>query len=315
MKKVLILEPIHREGINILKKHCEVVELSGRIDIEDLKKIVSEFDIIISRGFIKITSNVIEAAKRLKTIVVHGVGIDHIDLKAAERKGVKIVNTPEALTDSVAEFTIGVLISMLRRIPQADKAVRVGQWGRKYTDLIGVELMGKNVGIIGLGRIGSAVARRLKPFKVKLYYYDKIRKEDLEKELGIEYLGLNDLLKISDIILIHAPLTEETYHMISKDQFELMKNGVYIVNMGRGAIIEEKELIKYIENGKIAGVALDVFEVEPLPIDSPLTKYENVILTPHLAASSHEALRKLSIEVAKKTLEELEIPCGELEKQ
>ncbi|MEM3394174.1 MAG: NAD(P)-dependent oxidoreductase, partial [Candidatus Methanomethylicia archaeon] len=280
---------------------------NGKITIEELKEMVSDVDIIVSRGFIKIGEEILKSAKKLKAIVVHGVGIDHIDLKAAERYGIKIVNTPEALTDSVAEFTIGALISMLRRIPQADKAVRMGQWHRKYTDLIGVELMDKNIGIIGLGRIGSAVARRLKSFNVKLYYYDKIRKKDLEEELGIKYLDLNDLLRISDIILIHLPLTEETYHIISKREFELMKDGVYIVNMGRGALIDEKELIRYIENGKIAGAALDVFEVEPLPMNSPLIKYENVILTPHLAASSQEALKRLSIEVARKTLEELEI--------
>lgn len=308
--KVLILEPIHKEGINILKKYCDVIELNGKIAIEELKEIVSDVDIIVSRGFIRISEEIIKSAKKLKAIVVHGVGIDHIDLKAAERYGIKIVNTPEALTDSVAEFTIGVLISMLRRIPQADKAVRMGQWNRKYTDLIGVELMGKNVGIIGLGRIGSAVAKRIKSFNVKLYYYDKIRKKELEEELGIKYLDLNDLLRISDIILIHLPLTEETYHIISKREFELMKDGVYIVNMGRGALIDEKELIRYIENGKIAGAALDVFEVEPLPMDNPLIKYENVILTPHLAASSQEALRRLSIEVARKTLEELGVNIG-----
>lgn len=303
----MILEPIHREGINILKKYCEVIELNGKIDEEYLKKMVQDVDIIISRGFIKISEELFKAAKKLRAIIVHGVGVDHIDLKAAEKYGVKIVNTPEALTDSVAEFTIGVLISMLRRIPQADKAVRMGQWNRKYTDLVGVELMGKNIGIIGLGRIGSAVAKRLKPFNVKLYYHDKIRREELERELEIRYLDLDDLLKVSDIILIHLPLTEETYHIISKEKFELMKNGVYIVNMGRGALIDEKELVKYLENGKIAGAALDVFEVEPLPLDSPLMKYENIILTPHLAASSHEALKRLSIEVARKTLEELKI--------
>lgn len=308
--KVLILEPIHKEGINILKKYCDVIELNGKIAIEELKEIVSDVDIIVSRGFIRISEEILKSARKLKAIVVHGVGIDHIDLKAAERYGIKIVNTPEALTDSVAEFTIGVLISMLRRIPQADKAVRMGQWNRKYTDLIGVELMGKNVGIIGLGRIGSAVAKRIKSFNVKLYYYDKIRKKELEEELEIKYLDLNDLLRISDIILIHLPLTEETYHIISKREFELMKDGVYIVNMGRGALIDEKELIRYIENGKIAGAALDVFEVEPLPMDNPLIKYENVILTPHLAASSQEALRRLSIEVARKTLEELGVNIG-----
>jgi glyoxylate reductase len=242
---------------------------------------------------------------------VHGVGVDHIDLKAAEEAGIKVANTPEALTDTVAEFTIGALIALLRKIKQADEAVRRGEWSRKYTDLVGVDLKGKSVGILGLGRIGLAVAKRLKPFDVKLYYYDKIRKYDVEESLGIKYMDFKELLSKSDIILIHLPLTEETYHIISRKEFELMRNGVYIVNMGRGALIDEAELIKQIEAGKVAGAALDVFEREPLPPESPLTKYENVLLTPHLAASSVEALKRLSMDVARKTLEILGIPVNQ----
>lgn len=306
-QKVLILEPIHRDGIELLRKYCEVIELNGKANIEDLKGLISDVDIIVSRGFIKIDEKLIKSACKLKVIVVHGVGVDHIDLKAAEGAGVKVVNTPEALTETVAEFTIGMLISILRRIPQADKAVRSSQWDRKYRDLVGTDLSGKIVGIIGFGRIGSAVARRLKPFNVKMYYYDKFRKIDLEREMGIEYINFEELLKISDIILLHLPLTEETHHIISSREFELMKNGVYIVNMGRGALIDEEELIKYIENGKIAGAALDVFEKEPLPMDSKLVKFENIILTPHLGASSKEALRRMAMEVAEKVLEELKI--------
>ncbi|MEM3615279.1 MAG: hydroxyacid dehydrogenase [Candidatus Methanomethylicia archaeon] len=306
-QKVLILEPIHRDGIELLRKYCEVIELNGKTSIEDLKRLISDVDVIVSRGFIKIDEEFIKSACKLKVIVVHGVGIDHIDLKAAERAGVKVVNTPEALTETVAEFTIGMLISMLRRIPQADKAVRSGQWDRKYGDLVGTDLSGKIVGIIGFGRIGSAVARRLKTFNVKMHYYDKFRKIDLEREMGIEYMNFEELLKISDIILLHLPLTEETYHIISSREFELMKNGVYIVNMGRGALVDEEELIKYIENGKIAGAALDVFEKEPLPMDSKLVKFENIILTPHLGASSKEALRRMAMKVAEKVLEELKI--------
>ncbi|MCR6668886.1 MAG: hydroxyacid dehydrogenase [archaeon YNP-WB-040] len=309
--KVVILESIHKDGVELLRKYCDVIECREGVSIEELKSIIREADIIISRGFIKIDAELIRCARKAKAIVVHGVGVDHIDLKAAEKAGIKVANTPEALTDTVAEFTIGALIALLRKIKQADEAVRRGEWSRKYTDLVGVDLKGKNVGILGLGRIGLAVAKRLKPFDVKLYYYDKIRRYDVEEDLGIKYMEFRELLSTSDIILIHLPLTEETYHIISRREFELMKNGVYIVNMGRGALIDEAELIKQIEAGKVAGAALDVFEREPLPPESPLTKYENVLLTPHLAASSLEALRRLSMDVARKTLEILGIPVSQ----
>jgi len=309
--KVVILEPIHKDGVELLKKHCDVIECREGVSREELKSIIREADIITSRGFIKIDAELIRCARKAKAIVVHGVGVDHIDLKAAEEAGIKVANTPEALTDTVAEFTIGALIALLRKIKQADEAVRRGEWSRKYTDLVGVDLKGKSVGILGLGRIGLAVAKRLKPFDVKLYYYDKIRKYDVEESLGIKYMDFKELLSKSDIILIHLPLTEETYHIISRKEFELMRNGVYIVNMGRGALIDEAELIKQIEAGKVAGAALDVFEREPLPPESPLTKYENVLLTPHLAASSVEALKRLSMDVARKTLEILGIPVNQ----
>ncbi len=305
--KVLIAEPIHKDGVDILRKQVEVIELPPESTIEDLKRAIVDVDALISRGFIKITKEVLKAAKRLKVIVVHGVGVDHIDLEAAKELGIKLINTPEALTNAVAEFTVGMIFSLIKRIPQADKAVRRGEWHRKFSDLIGIDLAGKTVGIIGLGRIGSAVARMLKPFNARLIYYSPRRKYDLEEELGIEFKPLHELLRESDLISIHATLTKETYHMISYEEFELMKDGIYIINTARGAIIDEEAFIAHLKAGKIRGAALDVFEIEPLPEDSPLLDFENLILAPHLAASSIDALRKMAVEVAKRTLEELEI--------
>ena len=303
--KFLVVEPIHSDGIRLLEKFGEVKCLPIGSTVDDLAEAIVDVDAVISRGFIKIPRDVLLRARRLKVIGVHGVGVDHIDLDTARELGVKVINTPEALTVTVAEFTVGLILTLLRRIPRADNAVRSGEWDRKYSDLIGVELFDKIVGIIGLGRIGSAVARRLKCFDVNLIYYDKVRKLFLEREIGVRFRGFDDLLRESDIITIHVPLTSETYHMISDREFELMRDGVYIVNMGRGAVIDERALIKYLESGKVAGAALDVFEVEPLPKDSPLTKFDNVILTPHLGASSREALRRMAIDVARKVLMEL----------
>jgi len=303
--KVLVAEPIHKDGIDLLRKHVEVIELLPDSTEDDLRNAVSDVDAIISRGFIKITKDVLLAAKKLRVIVVHGVGIDHIDLDTAKKLRIKVVNTPEALTNAVAEFTIGLIFSLIKRIPQADKAVRRGEWHRKFSDLIGIDLAGKTIGIIGLGRIGSAVVRILRAFNVRLIYYSPRRKYDLERELGIEFKPIHELLKESDIISIHATLTKETYHMLSYEEFELMKDGVYIVNTSRGAIMDEKAFLEYLNSGKIRGAALDVFETEPLPENSPLLKFDNLILTPHLAASSVDSLRRLAIDSARKTLQEL----------
>ncbi len=210
--KVLIAELIHEDGVDILRKQVEVIELPPESTIEDLKRAIVDVDALISRGFIKVTKEVLKAAKRLKVIVVHGVGVDHIDLEAARELGIKVINTPEALTNTVEEFTVGMIFSLIKRIPQADKAVRRGEWHRKFSNLVGIDLAGKTVGIIGLGRIGSAVARMLKPFNPRLVYYDLRRRYDLEGELGIEFKPLHELLKESDVISIHATLTKDTYH-------------------------------------------------------------------------------------------------------
>jgi D-3-phosphoglycerate dehydrogenase len=295
---IIVIEPIHSCGIKILEKYGKVVQLSPGSTWKGLLRVCGKADAFVTRGFTKIPKEVLEVSKKLKVIGVHGVGVDHIDVNFAEKRGICIVRTPEALTDSVAEFTVGMMLSLLRKIPMADNAVRRGEWDKKYSDLVGVELMDKTVGILGLGRIGSAVAKRLCSFNVNLIYYKRNRHVELEKRLGIKYAAFNELLRVSDIISIHVPLTSETYHMISNKEFELMKHGVYVVNTARGAVIDEKALYNALVSGKVAGAALDVFESEPLSPDNPLTKLNNVILTPHLAASGEETLKKMAVAVA-----------------
>jgi D-3-phosphoglycerate dehydrogenase len=299
---IIVVEPIHIDGIKILEKHAKVIQLPPGSTEKELSKVSDKADAFVTRGFIKLSKNVLKAAKKLKVIGVHGAGVDHIDVNFAQKRGVRIIRTPTALTDTVAEFTIGLMLSLLRKIPMADAAVRNEDWNKKYSDLIGVDLMHKTVGIIGLGMIGSEVAKRLKAFNANLIYYKRVRNHNLEKQIGIKYASLKQLLKMSDVISIHVPLTPETYHMISQKEFELMKNGVYIVNTSRGAIIEEKALYTALKTGKVAGAALDVFETEPVNLDNPLLKLESVVLTPHLAASSEEALRRMSVAVAEETL-------------
>jgi D-3-phosphoglycerate dehydrogenase len=285
-----------------LKKHGTVIQVPLGSSWKDLLNYSKEADAFVSRGFIKIPAEVLERAEKLKVIGVLGAGVDHIDVDFAEKRQIQIVRTPAALTDTVAEFTIGLMLALLRKIPMADAAVRKGEWNKKYSDLVGTDLMGKTVGIVGFGLIGSAVAKRLKAFGVNLLYYKRSRNFELEKKLGVKYASFNELLAASDIISIHVPLTAETRHMISQREFSQMKQGVYIVNTSRGAVTDEKALYNALLSGRVAGAALDVFESEPLSGDSPLIGLDNVILTPHLAASSKEALRRMSIAVAEEVI-------------
>ncbi|MDH5482099.1 MAG: hydroxyacid dehydrogenase [Candidatus Bathyarchaeota archaeon] len=305
MKKdlnIVVVEPIHVEGIKILKRYGKVIQLSSSSTEDDLLRVSGKADAFITRGFMKISEKVFRTTERLKVIGVHGVGVDHIDIDFAQKKGIQIVRTPSALAVTVAEFTIGLMLSLLRNIPKADLAVRKGQWGKKYSELIGVDLTRKTVGIIGLGTIGSEVARRLKAFNVEIVYYKRVRNHELEKQLDVKYVSLKRLLEIVDIISIHVPLTLETHHMISTEEFALMKHGVYIINTSRGAVIEEKALYEALVSRRVAGAALDVFESEPICPDSQLIKLDRVILTPHLAASSEEALRRMSVAVAEEVI-------------
>ena len=294
----MIIEPIHIDGVNILKKAGRVIQLLPGSTWKNLLRISREADAFITRGFVRIPREVLAAAEKLRVIGVHGVGVDHIDMDFVAERGIQIVRTPAALTNTVAEFTVGLMLSLLRKIPMADGAVRTGEWSRKYRELVGVDLNGKTVGILGLGRIGSAVAGRLKAFDVNLIYYRRTRNRELENELNIKYVSLDELLGESDVISVHVPLTSETYHMIAQREFELMNHGVYIVNTSRGAVIDEKALCSALMRGKVAGAALDVFEFEPLNLESPLFECSNVILTPHLAASSREVLRRMAVTVA-----------------
>jgi len=296
---VVVTEPIHSAGIQLLKEAgVDVRQLPPGSDEVNLMEVAPEADALITRGFIRVTREIMVASPRLRVVGVHGVGCDHIDLQAAKEIGKAVFNTPSALTETVAEMTLALILALTRRVVSADKAVRAGDWTRKYGDLIGSELMDKTIGIIGLGRIGSAVARRLKPFRVEILYYDVVDRSEVEAELGIRRVDLDTLFRLSDIITLHTPLTPQTRGLISKRAFGLMKDGVYLVNTARGKIVDQLALIEALKTGKVSGAALDVFEEEPLDPSNPLASIDNVILTPHLAASSREAMRRMAVQVA-----------------
>jgi D-3-phosphoglycerate dehydrogenase len=302
---VVVTEPIHPAGIQLLEEaRVDVVQLPPGSDEAALMEEAPRADALITRGGIRVTREMM-ASPRLRVAGVHGVGCDHVDLQAAKELGKVVFNTPSALTETVAEMALALMLALTRRVVSADRAVRAGEWTRKYGDLIGSELMGKTVGIIGMGRIGSAVARRLKPFRVELLYFDVVGRPELEAELGLRRVELDTLLGMSDIITLHTPLSPQTRGLISRREFTLMKDGVYIVNTARGKIIDQRPLIEALEAGKVAGAALDVFEEEPLDPGGPLASMDNVVLTPHLGASSREAMRRMAVEVAEGIIEVL----------
>lgn len=303
---IMVTEPIHPAGIRMLEERgCEVVSLPPGSDEVSLKEVAPDSDAIITRGGIKVTREIMASSPRLKAVGVHGIGCDHVDLEAARELNKVVLNTPTALTETVAEMAVALILALTRRIVSADKAVRAGEWSRKYGDLRGTEIKGKTVGIIGLGRIGSAVARRLKPFGVDLVYHDIRRDPELEAELGMKKVELDGLLRVSDIITLHLPHTPGTHHLVSRREIGLMKDGVYIVNTARGKVVDQEALVKALREGKVAGAALDVFEEEPLDPGDALASMDNVILTPHLGASSLEAMRRMAVQVAEGVLKVL----------
>jgi D-3-phosphoglycerate dehydrogenase len=303
---VIITEPIHQSGIELLERNnIEVIQLPPGSDEDTLQSEAHRAIGLITRGGIKVTKEFIESASSLVAIGVHGIGCDHVDLDTARKLGKVVLNTPYALSDSVAEMVIALLFAISRRVVSADKAVRAGEWNRKYSDLRGIEIMGKVVGIIGLGRIGVATARRLKSFGVKQIYFSRTRKIDIEDELDIKYVSLNKLIQQSDIIILSLPYRQDTHHLINAERIEAMKNGVYIVNTARGKIIDQDALVNALETGKVAAAGLDVFENEPLDPNNVLATLDNVVLTPHLAASSEEAMERMAIQVAEGVLKAL----------
>lgn len=294
--KVLISDALSKEAVEILEKEKEFkVDVNTKLTPEELKKVIKDYDALLVRSATKVTKDVIAAADKLKIIGRAGVGLDNVDVEAASKKGIIVVNTPAGNTISTAEHAFSMLLSLSRSIPQADASVKKGEWERKK--FMGVEVYGKTLGIVGLGRIGTEVAKRALSFGMKVLAYDPFLSADRAKDLGIELVDLKTIYKNADYITVHTPLTDETKHMISDKEFALMKKSVRLVNCARGGIIDEEALVNAIEAGNVAGAAFDVFEQEP-PKNSRLSKLDKVVLTPHLGASTEEAQMNVAIDVA-----------------
>jgi D-3-phosphoglycerate dehydrogenase len=300
--KILVASRIHEKAIQLLKENGFEVTIAEEPNEDELARIIKGFDGLIVRSKPLVTRKVIESADRLKVIARAGVGLDNIDVKAAEERGIALINAPESSTQSVAELAIGLMLAVARKIAFSDRRMREGYWAKK--EAMGVELSGKTLGVIGAGRIGSAVARIAKyGFNMHILYYDVVCRDDLNKELGAECVSIEELLKRSDIVTIHVPLLPETRHMINEEKLRLMKKTAILINTSRGAVVDTAALVKALSEGWIAGAGLDVFEEEPLSEDHPLTKLDNVVLTPHIGASTKEAQEKAGVEVARKIVE------------
>ncbi|ALV62537.1 D-3-phosphoglycerate dehydrogenase [Thermococcus sp. 2319x1] len=298
--KVLVAAPLHEKAIEILKNAGLEVVYEEYPDQEKLKELVKDVSAIIVRSKPKVTKEIIDAAPSLKVIARAGVGLDNIDVEYAKSKGIEIVNAPAASSRSVAELAIALIFSVARKVAFADRKIREGVWAKKQC--MGFELEGKTLGVVGFGRIGYNVAKIAKAIGMEVLLYDVMKNDERAKEVGGRFVELEELLRNSDVVTIHVPLLESTYHLINEEKLKLMKPTAILINTSRGPIVDTNALVKALQEGWIAGAGLDVFEEEPLPKDHPLTKLDNVVLTPHIGASTVEAQERAGIEVAEKVV-------------
>ncbi len=304
--KVLLTDGLQQPGKDLLSEKNEFTDQKG-ISPEDLIKTLPAYDAVIVRGRTKMTRQVIESSDKLKVIGRCGVGVDNIDLEAAKENNVIVVNAPVATTTSVAELTMGLIFSLAREIPRASAGMKNAEWLKK--SLVGMELCGKALGIIGYGRIGAMVGKLATATGMRINAYDPILKPETTFVDGGEILPFEHVLKSSDFITIHTPFNKETHHMINDQTIAMMKDGVRLVCAARGGIIDESALLHALQSGKVAGAALDVYETEP-PGNQDLISHPNLIATPHIGGQTADAQLRASIDIASEVLAALN--CEEL---
>lgn len=295
MMKVLVCDPISEKGIEILRRDPEIeVDVLLKQTEDQLVAIAADYHAMVVRSETKITKRILDAAKKLRVVGRAGVGIDNIDVTAATKNGVIVLNTPDGNTISACEHTLAMILSLVRNIPQADQSLRQHQWDRKkYT---GIELKGKKIGIFGFGKIGSEIAIRCKAFGMDVLVFDPFVTPERADRFNVTLSDKETIFKEADIITVHMPLTDETRNMIGKDQFAMMKPTARVINVARGGIINEADLYDAIKNGVIAGAAIDVWTKEPMT-DNPLFELPQIVVTPHLGASTQEAQENVALDV------------------
>lgn len=302
--RVLVSDKLTDEGLEILKAGGEIEVVNDpEITPERLAEVIGDFDGLAIRSRSRVTRETLERSGRLKVIGRAGVGLDNVDIPAATERGIIVMNTPDGNTMSTAEHTVSMILAIARRIPQADAGMKAGQWPKK--SITGVELYGKTLGVVGLGKIGGAVASRLKAFGMDILAFDPFVNESAAEKMGIELADVDEICRRADIITVHTPLNKNTKGIVGAAQIASMKPTTLVVNCARGGIIDEAALLAALQAKKIGGAALDVFETEPLPDDHPFRKLDNVVLTPHLAATTTEAQDKVTKDVAEQIVSAL----------
>lgn len=294
--KVLAADGVSEQGIGILREAGFEVDVKDKLPAEELLATIGEYDALIVRSASTVTKEVLAAGKNLKIIGRAGVGVDNIDVKEATDRGIIVINSPGGNTIAATEHTMGMMLAMARHVPLANETTQKGEWNRKK--YVGVELRGKTLGVVGLGRIGAGVAKRAQAFEMEVIGYDPYVTKERAEAMGIELVTLDEIVTRSDFITVHMPLTAETRNMFNKENMARMKKGVRLINCARGGIINEEDLAQAVKEGIVAGAAIDVYTSEPIPADFPLIGLPGVVLTPHLGASTVEAQVGVSLDVA-----------------
>jgi D-3-phosphoglycerate dehydrogenase / 2-oxoglutarate reductase len=296
--KVLVSDSVAKDAIKIMEDKGLTVDVKTGLPEDEIVKIIGEYDAMIVRSATKVTAKIIDAARNLKVIARGGVGVDNIDCVAAEKKGIKVVNTPNASTNSVAELAVGMMFAAARFIAQADASMKKGGWEKKKFE--GTELAGKTVGVIGAGRIGTSTAQKALAMGMKVVAYDPMIQKHSNQ--NIDMLKLDDLLARADYLTLHVPFDKTKGALLGKAEFQKMKKGVIIINASRGKVIDEAALLEAIKNGTVAQAAVDVWAQEPTD-NKELVACEQVIALPHLGASTKEGQQRVGTEVAARVVE------------
>ncbi len=294
--KILVADDVSESGLEPLRAAGFAVEKRTGLSLAELSEALRDVDGLVVRSETKVTPELMSAATRLRVIGRAGVGVDNIDVAAATERGIVVMNAPDGNTITTAEHTLALLVALARRVPQANRSLRDGRWERKR--FIGVELQGKTLGIVGLGRIGRVVASRARAFGMNIVAYDPFVAPDQARDLELEIAPLDEVFARADFLTVHTPLTAETRGIVGASAFSKMKRGVRVINCARGGLVDERALLAAIKEGIVAGAALDVFEQEPPPADHPLLALDEVIATPHLGASTAEAQEGVAVTVA-----------------
>jgi D-3-phosphoglycerate dehydrogenase len=295
--KILICDGLDSSAVKAMEQDGHEVLLKKGITPDELKQLIADAEVVVVRSATKITAPVLEHARKLKLIVRAGVGLDNVDAVAAQAKGITVHNTPAATSISVAEHAFGLMLALARHIPQGDKTMKEGKWERKALE--GTELYKKTIGILGFGRIGQEVAKRAKAFHMDVVVCDTVLDSEIVAALEVESGSIDDVLRKSDYISLHLPITDNTRSLINDDRIAIMKKGVRIINTARGGLIDTDALVKAVQSGHVAGAAIDVYDKEPPAKDHPFFNFPQIICVPHLGASTAEGQLRAGSEVAR----------------